>query len=107
VIGAGNLLHGMLTDRDIAIRVVAAGLDRHTTRVSQVASTGVGCVYADEPLEEALAVMANRRVRRLPVVEDERLVGILAQADVAKEVKDKQAGKLLEEISQPAQNNGV
>ena len=53
-------------------------------------------------LDEALAQMAYRQVRRLPVIEDDRVVGILAQADVAQEVKDKKAGQVLEAISQPA-----
>jgi CBS domain-containing protein len=103
VVEPGFRLRGILTDRDIAIRVVAAGLDPNTTKVESVASTEVAWVYPEEPLDEAIAMMAKRQIRRLPVVdENQRLVGILAQADVVHELKDKQAGKLVEEISQPA-----
>jgi CBS domain-containing protein len=103
VVDADGVLSGMLTDRDIAIRVVAAGKDPATTKVDEVASKHIGCVYPEDDLDEALDLMAYRRVRRLPVVEDDRVVGILAQADVVLEVKDKKAGHLLEEISQPVQ----
>jgi CBS domain-containing protein len=98
----GFVLRGIITDRDIAIRVVAAGRDPRTTRVSEVASSDIVAVYPEESLDEALATMAQRQIRRLPVVEDDnRLVGILAQADVVHEAKDKDAGKLVEEISKP------
>jgi CBS domain-containing protein len=102
VVEAGDVLVGIVTDRDIAIRVVAAGKDPSSTRVADVLTESPSCAYPDEPLDEALEQMAYRRVRRLPVVEDDRLVGILAQADVVHEVKDKTAGQLVEEISQPA-----
>ncbi len=103
VVDATGILVGMITDRDIAIRVVAAGRDPGTTPVGEVASTNVSPAYPDEPLDEALEQMAYRQVRRLPVVDDDRVVGILAQADVVHEVKPKQAGKLVEEISQEPQ----
>jgi CBS domain-containing protein len=96
-------LQGMLTDRDIVIRVVAAGLDPATTTVQAVATTNVSTIQDDDPLDDAIEVMAFRRLRRLPVVDqDGKLVGIIAQADVVHEAKDKQAGRLVEEISQPA-----
>jgi CBS domain-containing protein len=96
----GDRLIGTLTDRDIAVRVVAEGKDPQTTLVREIASTNVVTVEADQGLDEALQLMASHQVRRLPVVErDGKLVGVVAQADVAREAKDKQTGELVEEIS--------
>jgi CBS domain-containing protein len=102
VVDTDNVLVGMITDRDITLRVVAAGKDPRSTAAAEVATRQVSPAYPDEPLDEALEQMAHRQVRRLPVIEDDRVVGILAQADVAQEVKDKKAGQVLEAISQPA-----
>ncbi|SRR6266516_3021661 len=101
VVEGDEVLVGIVTDRDIAIRVVAAGKDPASTSVGDVFTEHPSCAYPDEPLDEALEQMVYRRVRRLPVVEDDRLVGILAQADVVHEVKDKKAAQVIEEISQP------
>jgi CBS domain-containing protein len=101
VIEQDDVLLGIVTDRDIALRVVAAGRDPRQTRVEEICTENPSCAYPDEPLEEALDQMAFRRVRRLPVIDNDRLVGMLSQADVVHEVKDKKAGQLVEEISQP------
>jgi CBS domain-containing protein len=92
---------GIITDRDIVVRAVAARVDPQSINVGDVASRELVTVEPEQDLDEALALMARHRVRRLPVVENGRLVGVLAQADVAVEAKDKDAGELLEEISQP------
>ena len=101
VVDADNILVGMITDRDIALRVVAAGRDPRSTTAGEVATKQVSPAYPDLPLDEALELMAYLQVRRLPVIEDDRVVGILAQADVVHEVRDKKAGHLVEEISLP------
>ena len=106
VVDVDAILTGMITDRDIAIRVVAAGKTPASTQVGEIATKDVSPAYPDEPLDEALEQMAYRQVRRLPVIEDDRVVGILAQADVVHEVRDKKAGHLVEEISQPAPPGG-
>lgn len=100
VVEDGRLV-GMLTDRDIAIRAVAEGVDAQTLNVGDVASREPVTVEPGQDLDEALALMARHQVRRLPVVDDGQLVGILAQADVAIEAKEKKAGGVLEEISKP------
>ena len=100
VVDDGRLV-GMLTDRDIVVRAVADGVDAKSINVGDVASIDPVTVAPEEDLDEALRLMAQHQVRRLPVVEDGRLVGILAQADVALEAKDKKAGEVLEEISKP------
>jgi CBS domain-containing protein len=96
----GDQLAGMVTDRDIVIRAVAKGKDPRGMPVREVASRELVTVYADDDLAKALEKMASEQVRRLPVVdEDNRLVGVLAQADVALEAKEKAVGELVEEIS--------
>ncbi len=96
----GDRLVGTLTDRDITVRVVAEGRDPQTVRVREVASTDVVTVDPQQDLDDALTLMARYQVRRLPVVEEDgRLVGVVAQADVAEEAKAKKVGELVEEIS--------
>lgn len=93
---------GILTDRDIVVRAVAEQNDPQTARVGDVASSDLVTVEPDHDLDEALALMARYRVRRLPVVEEGRLVGVVAQADVAIDANDQDAGAMLAAISQPA-----
>jgi CBS domain-containing protein len=98
VVENGRLL-GILTDRDIALRVVAEGRDPATVTAGQIASRELVTVEPKESLHEALRLMAHRQVRRLPVVEDGRLVGMLAQADVARRGTDAATGDVVEQIS--------
>jgi CBS domain-containing protein len=96
----GDRLVGTLTDRDIVTRVVAEGKDPQSVAVGEVATTNLVTIDPEEKLDEALQLMARNQVRRLPVVgQDGRLVGVVAQADVAREAKDKQTGERVEEIS--------
>lgn len=96
----GDKLVGTVTDRDIATRVVAEGKDPESTRVTEIASTDLVTIKPQQNLDEALRLMASRQVRRLPVVdEDGRLVGVVAQADVARQASESETGKLVEEIS--------
>jgi CBS domain-containing protein len=96
----GDKLIGMLTDRDIAIRVVAEGRNPEQVKVADVASKQVVTIDPQQDLDEALRVMAKHRVRRLAVLEEDgKLVGVVAQADIAREGDDMQTGKLVEEIS--------
>jgi len=96
----GEELAGMITDRDIVVRAVAKGKDPRGMPVREVVSRELVTVYAEDDLSNALTKMASEQVRRLPVVdEDNRLVGILAQADVALEAKEKTVGEMVEEIS--------
>ena len=95
----GNRVTGILTDRDIVVRGLAEGREASQLRVQDVASREVQTVEAEESLDEALRVMASHQVRRVPVVEDGRLVGVLAQADVAEHAKEKQTGEVVHEIS--------
>ncbi len=97
----GDRLVGTLTDRDIAIRVVAEGKDPQSTAVREVASTDLVTVDPEQDLDEAVRLMAQHQVRRLPVVEEDgRLVGVVAQADVARQADDRQTGEVGERSSQ-------
>src|SRR3954468_13699953 len=98
----GDRLVGTLTDRDIVTRVVAEGKDPESVAVREIASTDVVTIDPQQDLDEALRLMASNQIRRLPVVEEDgRLVGVLAQADVAREASESQTGELVEDISQP------
>ena len=98
----GYLL-GIVTDRDIALRVVAAGRDPQTVQVEEIATPEPHYASLEESVDAAYERMSVWRVRRLPVVEGDRVVGMLAQADVVHELKDKKAGQLVDEISRPGQ----
>ncbi len=95
-----NELVGMVTDRDLVLQVMAKDLDPNAVPVSQVCSEDPVVATPDEPLDAALGRMAGEQVRRLPVVEGQRLVGILAQADVARAADSKSTGQLVEKISE-------
>ncbi len=96
----GDRLVGAITDRDIAIRIVAEGKDPQTTTVGDCMSGNLVTIDPQQDLDEALRLMAQHQVRRLPVVEEDgRLVGVLAQADVALAGDDVRTGELVEEIS--------
>jgi len=94
-------LTGMVTDRDIAIRVVAEGKDPQSTPVREVASKNLVTIDPQQDLDEALRLMAKHQIRRLPVVEEDgRLVGVAAQADVARHGDDTKTGQVVQEISE-------
>ena len=96
----GDRLHGMLTDRDIAIRAVAEGKDAKSTTAQEIASRQVVTVDPEQSLDEALRLMASHQVRRLPVCEEDgKLVGIVAQADAAMKGDEREVGRTVEEIS--------
>lgn len=97
----GERLAGIVTDRDIVLQAVAEEKDPRGMPVREVASRELVTIGPEEDLSEALKLMASHQVRRIPVVdEDSRLVGIVAQADIAREMKDKDSGQMLQDISQ-------
>lgn len=98
----GEKLVGIVTDRDLVLRVLAKDLDPHKVPVADVCSDDPVVAAPEEQLDAALQRMAEQRVRRLPVVDDGRLVGILAQADVARTAQAQSTGQMLEEISKEA-----
>jgi CBS domain-containing protein len=102
----GGRLVGIVTDRDIVIRAVAAGKDPKSTRVSEVMSADPVTVRPDENIDRAREVMAERQIRRLPVVENGALVGILVTAQIAREESEHETGQTIKEISEPASGRG-
>jgi CBS domain-containing protein len=93
-------LQGMLTDRDIAVKVVAAGKDPKGTKVLDLGDQPeVVTIGADDSVDEALATMKKHKVRRLPVVDGHKVVGILTQGDIATNLSEDKVGELVEAIS--------
>jgi CBS domain-containing protein len=96
----GDRLTATITDRDIAIRAVAEGKDTSSTNVIDVASRELVTIDPQQDLDEALRLMAKHQVRRLPVCEEDgRIVGIVAQADIAEHASASKTGQLVEGIS--------
>jgi len=105
VVEAGRLV-GIVTDRDIVIRGIAAGSDPRTQRVSAIMSAAPVTIGPGADLTEAEKVMADRQIRRLPVVENGKLVGIIVTAQVARAGDKRKVGETLKEISEPMSGLG-
>jgi CBS domain-containing protein len=99
----GDRLVGIVTDRDIVVRAVAKGKDPQGMPAGEVSSRELVTVDPEDDLSEALKLMAQYQVRRLAVTTDERLVGVISQADVTLTGKDKDTGELLQDISRQPQ----
>jgi len=101
-VGEGDKLVGMLTDRDVAVRLVAEGRDPARTKVREVMTAGVSCVFEDDDLGRAAENMAEQQVRRLPVINrDKHLVGVLSLGDLALNGNQQWlAGRTLADIAQ-------
>jgi CBS domain-containing protein len=99
ICGEDDRLKGMLTDRDIVVKVLAEGKEARAVHASQLAQGTPVWVDADADTSEILRTMKEHKVRRLPVIENHRLVGIVAQADVARALDDPQVGELLDALS--------
>ena len=95
----GSRLAGVVTDRDIVIRVVAEGGDAQSKTVVDIASRDLVTVAPNDDLDRALELMAEKQVRRLPVVDGDKLVGIVAQRDIALQGADRETGQVVEQIS--------
>lgn len=101
VCSADGKLHGILTDRDIILRCVAAEVDPRTTSVKEIMSTDVACISPKDDIVAASNLMAQRQVRRLPVVDSGRVVGIVSLGDIAKNLPSKlDVGRTLNDISE-------
>ncbi|MBL0386286.1 CBS domain-containing protein [Tumebacillus sp. ITR2] len=102
VANQGDHLEGVITDRDIVVRAVAKGMDINSTKINECLSPSVVTVSPEQTAQEAAKLMADNQVRRLPVVEDNRLVGIVAIGDLAVVgIHENEAGFALSEISEP------
>src|SRR5436189_6478632 len=93
-------LEGVITDRDVAVKVVAAGRDPRATTVGEISQqAAVVTIGADDTIDEALRTMKEHAVRRLPVIDGRKLVGMVSQADIAKNLPKEKTGDLVEAIS--------
>jgi len=99
ICGDDNRLKGMLTDRDIVVKVLAADRDPSTTTAGEFAEGTPVMVDADDAIDDALRKMIDHKVRRLPVIEEHKLVGIVSQSDLATNLDAARVGDLVKAIS--------
>ncbi|PNH85109.1 CBS domain-containing protein [Arthrobacter sp. AFG20] len=99
ICGEDNRLKGMLTDRDIVVRCLADGGDPKSTKAGDLAEGKPVTIGADDTVEEAIRTMQQHQVRRLPVIDGHNLIGMLSQADIARNYPEDRVGELVEFIS--------
>ncbi|UNK71537.1 CBS domain-containing protein [Microbacterium sp. H1-D42] len=99
ICGEDGRLKGMLTDRDIVVKAVAIGLDPETTNAGRLAEDKPVTIDADADIAQALALMEEHQIRRIPVIRDHRLAGIISQADIARHLEPETTGRTVEVIS--------
>jgi CBS domain-containing protein len=101
ICGEDDRLKGMLTDRDIVVKVLAEGKNPASVKAGELGQ-GDGktvTIGADDPIDDALRTMIDHKVRRLPVIDERKLVGIISQADIATHIDEEKVGDLVEAIS--------
>ena len=99
ICGEDDRLKGMLTDRDIVVEVLAEGKDASSVKAIELGGEEVVTIGADDSVDEALRTMKDHKVRRLPVIDDQRLVGVVSVADLARNIDENEVGDLVEAIS--------
>jgi CBS domain-containing protein len=99
ICGEDNRLKGMITDRDIVVKVLAQGKDPEGTKAGELGEGKPVTIGADDSVEEALETMKEHQVRRLPVIDGHDLIGMVSQADVARNLEEEKVGDLVEAIS--------
>ncbi|MGH3389061.1 MAG: CBS domain-containing protein [Actinomadura sp.] len=99
ICGDDDRLHGIITDRDIVLKCVAEGCDPSTVTASSLAQGKPFTVDADTDVDQVLDVMMSHRIRRLPVIENKRLVGMISEADLARNLPEEKVGHFVEAIS--------
>lgn len=101
ICGNDNKLHGIITDRDIVIKAVAEGKDLSTCTAGELAQGRVTWVDADSDLETIVDMMGREQVKRMPVIHDHQLVGMISESDLAQHLDDKHLGKFVERVFAP------
>jgi len=105
ICGDDNKLAGMITDRDIVLNCVAEGMDTSQVRVAEYTGGEVVTIGSDDSVDEALTTMTKAGVRRLPVIDGHELVGMVTQADIARNLPEDKVGTLVEAISSAPDND--
>ena len=105
ICGEDDRLKGVLTDRDIVVRCIADGGDPSSTTAGDLAEGKPVTIGADDTVEEALRTMSDHALRRLPVIDGHELIGMVSQADVAKNLPEENVGELVEAISGAPRND--
>jgi CBS domain-containing protein len=98
ICGDDDRLHGILTDRDIVLKCLAVGGDPATMRASELAQGKPYFIDASADVDEALRIMEDHRIRRLPVIDNHRLVGIITEADLGRHLPEQRVGHFVEEV---------
>lgn len=101
ICGDDDRLHGMITDRDIVIKCLAAGKDATATTVGELAQGSAYHVSGEASIQEMLNVMEEHQVRRLPVIENHRLVGIVSEADIARNLSEHEIAEFVKAVCSP------
>jgi CBS domain-containing protein len=101
ICGADDRLHGILTDRDIVVRCIAEGRDPATTQAGELAQGTLFWVDATASIDEALRQMEDHQVKRLPVIENHRLVGLISEADLARNLSEHRLAEFVEKVYGP------
>ena len=99
ICGEDDRLKGMLTDRDIVVKAIAQGRSPGETKAGELGEGKPVTIGADDSVEEALHTMTEHKVRRLPVIDGHKLIGIISQADIATNLPEEKAGELVEAVS--------
>jgi len=99
ICGEDNRLKGVVTDRDIVVKCLAAGGDPRTVKAGELAEGKPVTIGADDSVDEAIRTMTDHQVRRLPVIDGHDLVGMVSQADIARSMPEDRVGELVELIS--------
>ncbi|MFJ3099375.1 CBS domain-containing protein [Streptomyces hydrogenans] len=98
ICGPDDRLHGIVTDRDIVVKCLAKGKDPQHMRAGYLAQGKPVTVDADTDSEEVLRTMQDHRIRRVPVIDDHRLVGMISEADLALHLPEERVGHFVEEV---------
>jgi len=105
ICGEDGRLHGIITDRDIVVRAIAEGYDPDTATASDLAQGTPVWIDADADSEEIIDLMVESGIRRLPVIEDQRIVGMISEADLAQSLPESELKRLVETVYSEAPNN--
>ena len=105
ICGEDDRLKGMLTDRDIVVKVLAHGKDPESTKAGELGEGKPVTIGADDSVSDAIKTMKEHKVRRLPVIDGHELIGIVTQGDLAQHVDEEDVGELVETISAAPDSN--